>query len=86
MHVDARPSDSIAVALRLEAPIFAPDALLMVVAEDDVQDIESGGEPIPGIDIPEGDEGGRASEEFSAEQLKAYLEKLRPEDFGKFSP
>ena len=61
-------------------------ALLMVVAEDDVQDVEPEGDPIPGIDIPEGDDGGRSSEEFSAEQLKAYLEKLRPEDFGKFSP
>ena len=86
VHVDARPSDSIAVALRLDAPIFAPDALLMVVAEDDVQDVTSESDPIPGIDVPEGDDGGRSSEEFSAEQLKAYLEKLRPEDFGKFSP
>ena len=67
-------------------PILPPDSLLMVVAEDDAQALESDAEPIPGIDIPEGDEGGRASEEISAEQLKAYLEKLRPEDFGKFSP
>jgi hypothetical protein len=26
------------------------------------------------------------SSELSADQLKAYLENLRPEDFGKFNP
>lgn len=88
VHIDARPSDSIAVALRLEAPIFAPDALLMSVAEEEVSEVESESEPIPGVDAPEVDESGgvRSSEEFSADQLKAYLEKLRPEDFGKFTP
>lgn len=90
--IDSRPSDSIAVALRLDAPIFAPDGLLMTVTEDDPSDTE-GDAPdagdIPGIGgsedaVPES--GPRTSEELSAEQLKAYLENLRPEDFGKFTP
>ncbi len=34
-----------------------------------------------GPDLPDSDES-----ELSAEQLKAYLENLRPEDFGKFNP
>jgi bifunctional DNase/RNase len=65
-QVDARPSDSIALALRLDAPIFTSDGLL-----------DEGGEehedppPAPSIDV---------------EKLKQYLEKLDPQDFGKFNP
>lgn len=71
--VDARPSDSIAIALRLGAPIYAPDDLLTVVESDDDDDESM---PLPPSPAPE----------FTAEQLKAYLAALRPEDFGKFSP
>ena len=72
VEVDARPSDSIAIALRLDAPIFAPSSLLTTL-EDDSDD--------------EGDFTVETSDsELTAEQLKAYLENLRPEDFGKFSP
>ena len=31
-------------------------------------------------------ESGESAEELSTEQLKRYLEALRPEDFGKFNP
>jgi bifunctional DNase/RNase len=74
VHVDARPSDSIAIALRLSAPIFADESLLTaieLVTEDAAGDpSESAGSPGEGL---------------SAEQLKAHLEKLRPEDFGEFN-
>jgi hypothetical protein len=72
--LDARPSDSIAIALRLAAPIFAPEMLLtpIDIAVDD--DTESATEA-PG-----------RGQQLSAEQLQAYLENLRPEDFGKFTP
>ncbi len=78
--VDARPSDSLAVALRLDAPIFAADDLLTVVEEeDDDDDGPSFGPPAPVLlPTPRG--------EMTPEQLKAYLEQLRPEDFGKFTP
>lgn len=72
VQIDARPSDSIAIALRVEAPIFASDDLL-----SDVQVEESTGE-FPGADL-------KKAAELSAEQLKEYLERLRPEDFGKFN-
>ena len=75
VELDARPSDSIAIALRLGAPIFAPLALLSAVDTDD-EDMEDGD-----VDLTPGD-----SAELNAEQLKAYLENLRPEDFGKFNP
>ena len=75
--IDARPSDSIAVALRLEAPIFASEALLTTIEEDDSAEDMTLTEP-PGSETSE--PGG----ELTAEQLKEYLEHLRPEDFGKF--
>lgn len=66
--VDARPSDAIAVALRLGAPIFVADALL----DED--------EPPSEAESPsDGDQ-------LSAEELQRHLAKLRPEDFGRFTP
>jgi uncharacterized protein len=85
VHIDARPSDSIAVALRLEAPIYAPDSLLMTVADDDLAE-ESEADVATGLSIAQSEEGVRSTDELSAEQLKEYLENLRPEDFGKFNP
>ena len=35
VQIDARPSDSIAVALRLKAPIFASEELLMAATDED---------------------------------------------------
>jgi len=76
VHVDARPSDSIAIALRLAAPIYAPESLLTAVAAEDEDTAEDSGPDIAA-----------ATEELKldAEQLKQYLASLRPEDFGKFS-
>ena len=68
IHIDARPSDSIAVALRLNAPIFTQDTLLELTAIDTVDAI------------------GPDAENVDTESLKSYLEKLDPEDFGKFTP
>jgi bifunctional DNase/RNase len=88
VHIDARPSDSIAVALRLSAPIFAAESLLVEPAEatDGEEDEEEEGESSgPDFSTPEV-EPAQDDAELSAEQLKAYLENLRPEDFGKFNP
>lgn len=74
VHVDARPSDSIAIALRLAAPIFAQESLLTMVEAEESEDE-------PDLTLPSAES---RSDELSSEQLKAYLEKLRPEDFGKF--
>lgn len=65
-QVDARPSDSIALALRLNAPIFTSDQLL---DESGLQTDEP--TPDPSLD---------------AGKLKEYLEKMDPQDFGKFNP
>ena len=75
VQIDARPSDSIAVALRLSAPIFAQESLLTV---------RRGGGGRGDRRRPTSSRQ-RAAEELNAEQLKQYLENLRPEDFGKFN-
>src|SRR5512133_15735 len=76
IHVDSRPSDAIAIAIRVDAPIFVAESLL-VEPGDDEDDSMSEELTLPGQPT--------ASTELSAEQLKEYLEHLRPEDFGKFN-
>ncbi len=78
INIDARPSDSIAIALRFAAPMFAQDSLLTsLVFEDSPDESETWSSPAADPEPP--------SEEMTAEQLKKYLENLRPEDFGKFN-
>lgn len=77
VRVDSRPSDAIAIALRTDAPIFASEALLVLVEEDDDEGEEAEPLNLSGM--------ARDASELSAEQLKEYLEHLRPEDFGKFN-
>ena len=80
-RIDARPSDGIAIALRLDAPIYAAEQLLVEPGEETAdEEGDDGGFGGPGDAAPAG-EG-----ELTREQLKAYLENLRPEDFGKFNP
>ena len=79
INIDARPSDSIAIALRFSAPIFAHDSLLTALVFEDASE-ESESYTTPGAN-PEP----ASTDEMSAEQLKRYLENLRPEDFGKFN-
>jgi bifunctional DNase/RNase len=77
-HIDARPSDSIAIALRLSAPIYAQESLLTsIAAEEDGSDEEPS--------IASRSEAELEQMRLNAEQLKEYLEKMRPEDFGKFN-
>ncbi|MEO8577596.1 MAG: bifunctional nuclease family protein [Gemmatimonadales bacterium] len=78
INIDARPSDSIAIALRFSAPMYAQDSLLTsLVFEDSSEEGElyttPGASPAP------------AEDEMTPDQLKSYLENLRPEDFGKFN-
>ena len=71
LSVDARPSDSIALALRAKAPIYVNEKLL---------------QPAPAEEAPSSEAGETRplTDEEKAEQLRRYLEKLNPEDFGKF--
>lgn len=80
VNIDARPSDSIAIALRLNAPIFAADDLLRDPGDEDE------GDETASFESEELSAREMADMELSAEELKSYLETLRPEDFGKFNP
>jgi bifunctional DNase/RNase len=89
VKIDARPSDSIAIALRLGAPIFANEELLVDPAEESDTEGEDEEESTP--DFSASSESAYEPTqvdpaELTAEQLKKYLETLRPEDFGKFNP
>jgi hypothetical protein len=84
VQIDARPSDSIAVALRLSAPIYAAESLLVEPGDDTEESDEESAADEPDLGLS--DTEARGDAELSAEQLKAYLENLRPEDFGKFNP
>ncbi len=83
VQIDARPSDSIAIALRLRAPIFAPESLLSAVESGDEE--EAGGYTSPPASPPAAASAPDDPDAMSAEQLKAHLENMRPEDFGKFN-
>jgi bifunctional DNase/RNase len=77
--LDARPSDSIAVALRVAARIFAQDDLLeeaaIEIADEDVTTGTPGDKPAA-----------PTHEVMGPEELEAHLRKLNPEDFGRFTP
>ncbi len=79
ISLDARPSDSIAIALRAKAPIYAHEDLLEQASiEIQPADIEPGAlSDAPGSEEPSG---------MDADQLKEYLKNLNPEDFGRFNP
>jgi uncharacterized protein len=81
ISVDARPSDSIAIALRMSAPIFATDDMLdstpIEIAESSEEDLE----------LPAGEQGGTGEGgALSPEELREYLRRMNPEDFGRFNP
>ena len=88
--IDARPSDSIAIALRLGAPILAAEELLADPDEDTGTGDDGGAaDATPDFGIAHASSNADAEmsdAELTAEQLKRYLETLRPEDFGKFNP
>ena len=69
--IDARPSDSIAIALRSRAPIFIVDKLFEKSLDPDQAPTAASQEKSP---------------EEKAEDLRHFLEELRPEDFGKWNP
>lgn len=80
INIDARPSDSIAIALRCSAPIFAQESLLTAMLFQDAEaEADTTGE------AESYSAGAEPSDEMTPEQLKQYLENLRPEDFGKFN-
>jgi len=69
LSVDARPSDSIAIALKTRAKIYA-DAKLFSSEIDSL--LSSAGGTADGSDSP------------GADELREFIENLDPKDFGRF--
>lgn len=77
ISIDARPSDSIAMALRTKAKIFADESLFEQIS------IEIAEEESVSLDLHSET---NADLQEKAESLRDYLRKLNPEDFGRFTP
>ena len=76
ISVDARPSDSIALALRAGATIMVEEELLQAVAIEMAQEAnESSG----------GKGGSKVDSGMGPEELKEHLRSLNPQDFGRFT-
>ncbi len=82
VSIDARPSDSIAVALRVGAQVFVQEDLLDVASVEIKQ-----AEELHEGTVPPGPGPSEEGEKFMGpEELQEYLRKLNPEDFGRFTP
>lgn len=75
ISIDARPSDSIAIALRMGARVFTSEELLSPTPIELTTEEEA-------PELP--NHSGEGS--LTAEQLQDYLRKLNPEDLGRFNP
>jgi bifunctional DNase/RNase len=77
ISVSARPSDAVALALRVGAPILVNDELMaeqgrVISIEDDDDD-----------EAEEGDENDASSEAELVAELHDFLETIKPEDFNQ---
>ena len=84
MEVDSRPSDALALAVRVEAPIFVEES---VMDKAGIFLDKETGKPIVEIEEGEGSEGkGRKISEEDARRMSAFrdfIDTLDLEDFGK---
>jgi uncharacterized protein len=71
LRVSARPSDSIAIALHVDVPIHATEAVLVEagVLVDDDESGDDGSSPVP--------------DEEEVDRFRAFLDNVSPEDFGR---
>jgi bifunctional DNase/RNase len=67
LSIDSRPSDAIALALRMQAPIFVSDEVLRKSRQ-----------------VEAAKEGEATDESEQGKKWQDILEKLEPEDFGKY--
>lgn len=81
ISVDARPSDSIAIALRMSASIYTTEDLLEHTSIEVTDASEQDFVAEPGEDKP-----GSPASGLTPEQLREYLRRMNPEDFGRFNP
>ena len=83
ISVDARPSDSIAIALRMAASIFTTDDLLEHTSVE-VSDQSDESQDFIGADPQTGEQ--KSPDSLTPDELREYLRRMNPEDFGRFNP
>ena len=76
ISIDARPSDSIAIALRMDAVIMTSETLLETTSIEVAESTEEFSPETPEQESPGG---------LSPEELSEHLRRLHPEDFGRFN-
>src|SRR5512146_654877 len=81
ISVDARPSDSIAIALRMSASIFTTDDLL---ENTSIEVADASDNPQDFISSEEKEQGQAGAAGLTPEELREYLRRMNPEDFGRF--
>lgn len=89
ISIDSRPSDSVALALRAAAPIYASDGLLdrMPLELDEPGEEDETPPWMPSAAAePSTEPAEEEPEPPSGERLREYLKGLDPEDFGRFVP
>lgn len=91
ISIDSRPSDSVALALRASAPIYAADGLLgRTPLEIEQPDDDEAPDWLPSEEEPPPGGPARAAppaeDPAGGEKLRDYLKGLDPEDFGRFVP
>ena len=75
ISLDARPSDSIAIALRSDTQMFAHEELLVMAGDLNTGEFESAGQ-----------EPSDSPHFMGPDELEEHLRSLNPEDFGRFTP
>ncbi|HEY0304244.1 MAG TPA: bifunctional nuclease family protein [Longimicrobiales bacterium] len=83
ISIDARPSDSIAIALRTDATIYTTEDLL---ENTSIEIAEGPSAPEHFISESGGGEADPQVGGLSPEELREYLRRMNPEDFGRFTP
>ena len=76
IEIDARPSDSIAMAVKMKAPIFiseeVEDSLIVLSSPDGEEDVDE-------------DDGEMKRDDSTARELRRRLRNIKPEDFGNYN-
>jgi len=83
ISVDARPSDSIAIALRMSAAIFTTEDLL---ENTSIEVADASDNPHDFISAEDKEQQPSSATGLTPDELREYLRRMNPEDFGRFQP
>jgi bifunctional DNase/RNase len=84
VSIDARPSDSIAIALRMSAQMFTTEDLLENTSIEISDSADATQEFI--TSAGEQAQGGAPTGGLTPEELREYIRRMNPEDLGRFNP